>query len=802
MVSVPPYAYRLEAPVTAVDGDTLTLRAVATNLGGLTAETTVDVRIVEGWVVDGDALLAAGDLTQEGAAVVVASGTLTLEGSHGFRDLAVLDGAAVTQPAAPATAEIPLTGLVAAWSFDEPADPAAGGHPAQLGSAAGADANDPLYDCDAGAVARVAGNRCALDFSGDFDPAAGDYLTVANDPVLDFTAAFTLSGWIRIDSGPERHVPIFVRGADDGSDVNDVEVFVQSLSQDLVVGVNRGNGGIFDFAGFEDPPKDTLFHLAITFDGTTAGVYYDGVPQALAQNDAVLPQPLASGHGWLLGKVDHLQFDSGGGRQVFLDGLLDEVRFYDRALAIEEISSLAAATRVTLEDNLLDVTLSGDLYVACGAAIDVSGLGYRESAGYPNTVAEAAPPAVGGSHGGRGGNFAETVLAVPAALPGRTYGNLFDPRDPGAGGGGTGAGGGVIHIAALGDLVIDGALRASGGGEGSAAANGAGGSVRLDGAAISGRGTIDASGGGSASSAPGGGGGRVAIYAGTLDAGLLARTTATGGDSVDAAARGAAGTVYVRRDGDVFGELIVDSGAVASTQITELLAVGSGAMTTATAGGFTSDDADFVHSLAGIHVVINGDLGQWWPVLGHPHHGQSLDLDTSQLAFTAQPGDTYQGLYQLDRVTVRGAQVATVDLLVAAVEDVEPGSLLEAGYQPIAELTAPVAGATFAAGDSITITALADSVFGIALVRLGLSGDDVEIDGDPITRVVVAPDVSESTEMQVTLEIVDRSGRVTLDSLTVTVTPAAPSLTAGTASQTDSGHGLPPGILRKDEKED
>ena len=806
VVTSPPYAYRLIAPQTAVDGDTLTVRAVATGLGGLTSEASVNVRIIEAWVVDGAAVLSADDSTHEGDAVVVAAGTLTLEGAHEFRDLAVLDGATVTHPPTPEPAvDLPLDGLLGYWPFDDQLEPSAdfGGldHSVHLGTAAGTDANDPAFDCDVAALGPVAGNSCALDFVGDVDAATGDFSWVANAPALDFTDAFTFSAWIRIDEGIDRHLPIFIRGAYDGStDANDVELFVQAASHDLVIGVNRGNGGAPDHVGFADPPRNTLFHLAVAFDGSTVSAFYDGVPQTVTQGDAVLSPPLATGHDWLLGTVDHLQFDSGFGRRLFFDGLIDEVRLYDRALTGEEISSLAAATQVRLEDHLLDVTLTGDLYVACGGAIDVSGRGYRGGVSYPNTSDEAAAT-VGGSHGGRGGNFTESELADAAALPGRSYGSLFDPRDPGAGGVETGAdaGGGVIHVAALGDLVIDGALRATGGEDGFVA-HGAGGSIRLDGAAITGRGTVDASGGGSGSSTPSGGGGRIAFYAESLDADLLARTTATGGDGVEAAARGAAGTVYALRVGDVFGELIVDGGAVASTQITELLAVGTGTVTAVTADGFRSDDADFIHSLAGVQVVMEGDLVQTWPILGHLHHGQSLQIDDAQVAFTAQAGDTYQGLYRFDRVTVRSAQVVTADLILATVEDVEPGSLLEAGYRPVAELSEPADGASVAAGDPVTITAQVDTVFGVAAVRLGFGDDVAELTGEPFTRTVVAAAVSEPTEVTVTLEVVDRSGRVFRDSRTVTVTPA--TLELGVVRRTEIGRGMPPGILRKDEKED
>ena len=108
------------------------------------------------------------------------------------------------------------------------------------------------------------------------------------------------------------------------------------------------------------------------------------------------------------------------------------------------------------------------------------------------TALSGSIPDRGGNHAGRAGGFAGT---------GRIYGSLFDPDLPGTGGTGTDgtSGGGVMRLAAGGDAVIDGLISASGATDAGTGAQGAGGSVRLDAAAIGGLGSIDASGGGSSS---------------------------------------------------------------------------------------------------------------------------------------------------------------------------------------------------------------------------------------------------------------------------------------------------------------
>jgi hypothetical protein len=132
--------------------------------------------------------------------------------------------------------------------------------------------------------------------------------------------------------------PIFVRGADDGvTHADDIEVYVQHGSKDLIVAHNRTNGGLFDFVGFQDPPLGEWFHLAVVYDGTDVRAYYNGLPAAVVHGSTAMVAPFDTDKGWLIGKVNHLDF--GGFGERYFDGRMDEVRFWDSALTAGEVAA-------------------------------------------------------------------------------------------------------------------------------------------------------------------------------------------------------------------------------------------------------------------------------------------------------------------------------------------------------------------------------------------------------------------------------------------------------------------------------
>jgi protocatechuate 3,4-dioxygenase beta subunit len=310
------------------------------------------------------------------------------------------------------------------------------------------------------------------------------------------------------------------------------------------------------------------------------------------------------------------------GKSVVVAGTLTLEGVHD----FESLVVLDGATVTHPAASSLQAGVNGDLYVACGGAVDATGRG----------IPGKARP--GGSHGGRGGF---------SSGRGPVLGNLFDPQTPG--------GGGVIRLTVLGDAIVDGAVVANG--EPGPAGGGAGGSIRIDAATLAGAGRIQADGSrGADAGAGGGGGGRIALYATKLDAGLLERTSAAGAktESEDPAGWGAAGTIFVQREADLLGELIVDNEGTAATQPTELPAVRSGVVDEVGELGFTDREAELAGSLRGMELVFNDDPGLCYMVDGHDRNTFTLQVPDPPLSSRVQPGDTYHGVYRFDRVTVRG----------------------------------------------------------------------------------------------------------------------------------------------------
>ena len=265
--------------------------------------------------------------------------------------------------------------------------------------------------------------------------------------------------------------------------------------------------------------------------------------------------------------------------------------------------------------------------IEAGARIDLSGRGYAggdasHPGGYaPDFVAGAGTDA-GGSHGGRG-----VVWDAPGP-PGEVYGSVYVPLLAGGGGsrdergqGGT-AGGGVIRLD-LGELVLDGEVRANGAPSAfnSSRPAGAGGSVLIRASSIRGGGSIHASGASTATNSsltdrPGaGGGGRVALYVEDSQgfdpvAGIRAR----GGRRFRSTLEfgyAAPGTVYVASAASL-GRLIVDNGAGRAGPATELPSLGVGAVTNLTPDGADarlSTDVPFLPRWLGAWMALTDALG-------------------------------------------------------------------------------------------------------------------------------------------------------------------------------------------------
>ena len=216
-------------------------------------------------------------------------------------------------------------------------------------------------------------------------------------------------------------------------------------------------------------------------------------------------------------------------------------------------NSIAEADRMVL-------TVEGDLTIAAGAEIDVTGLGYN--GGYGTGLPSASYS--GGSYGGMGGVFAPGVRSDA----GPTYGSYSSPTNLGSGGTteSTATGGGAVQLNVGGMTTIDGDILAAGKNH-SSYNGGSGGSVWITTGSFAGSGTISANGGFVSYGGHGaGGGGRIAV--------VLTNGSTFGSVSMTAYAGGAglndnrgsgggmpsAGTIYRRIPGQSYGTLKVDAG--------------------------------------------------------------------------------------------------------------------------------------------------------------------------------------------------------------------------------------------------
>jgi hypothetical protein len=216
----------------------------------------------------------------------------------------------------------------------------------------------------------------------------------------------------------------------------------------------------------------------------------------------------------------------------------------------------------TAEQHKLFLDVGGDLTIASGGKIDVSGKGYDVAQG-PGKGVNNSYASGGAGHGGDGGNSSSGVAG------GSTYGSVKEPITIGSGGGissssaRTGTGGGAVKLTITNTIIIDGTIDASGlnGSGGRGDGGGSGGSVWITAGNISGSGSVQANGGSGSNTyydGGGGGGGRISLAYDTYTS-SFATLSAYGGSGPDNAQSGGAGTIFKKASTDTNGYLIANN---------------------------------------------------------------------------------------------------------------------------------------------------------------------------------------------------------------------------------------------------
>ena len=211
----------------------------------------------------------------------------------------------------------------------------------------------------------------------------------------------------------------------------------------------------------------------------------------------------------------------------------------------------------TTEADRMVLTVLGNLVIAAGAEIDVTGLGYNRDYGLGTPTGGGVYSGAG--HGGRGG-----LGYVTRGNEGMTYGSLKEPINLGSGSsddsGGTG--GGAVQLTVGGTTTVDGKILAVGG-DGDSYDSGSGGSVYITTGSFAGSGTISVNGGFKSTGVHGaGGGGRMAIVLTNGSSFGSVTLTAYAGGSPNYGGGGGfpgAGTIYTKIPSQTHGTLKVDN---------------------------------------------------------------------------------------------------------------------------------------------------------------------------------------------------------------------------------------------------
>jgi Concanavalin A-like lectin/glucanases superfamily/Bacterial Ig-like domain/Bacterial Ig domain len=193
-------------------------------------------------------------------------------------------------------------GLVAAYSFDDPPaatvdDVSGNGH---TGTLVGAAWGPGRY----GGAVDLNGTNAYVDLGplGTF-----------------YQSAFTLEAWVKKQSTSKNDVAV-VGSWNSGGPM----IWVDHLATRYQLVMNNGMSNYLDSG--QNPVAGQWQHLAATFDGTTARFFIDGV-QVASRSVSV---SIGSSNVWRIGAY-------GGSPTGFFDGLVDDVRIYNRALSGTEL---------------------------------------------------------------------------------------------------------------------------------------------------------------------------------------------------------------------------------------------------------------------------------------------------------------------------------------------------------------------------------------------------------------------------------------------------------------------------------
>lgn len=173
----------------------------------------------------------------------------------------------------------------------------------------------------------------------DIEKSSNQNLTLADasQTGLDFSTAFTLSGWFRFESIPssgDAYTLISKGRGDDNKRGYTLRLDENSGTKLLLRLSSNGTNQEDNYQSWS-PSANTWYHIAATYNGTTVKFYVNG-SQVGSDHSSSMSSIYNNNRPFKIGS----QEDSAGNPEGVYDGLVDDVRVWSRTLTALEIASL------------------------------------------------------------------------------------------------------------------------------------------------------------------------------------------------------------------------------------------------------------------------------------------------------------------------------------------------------------------------------------------------------------------------------------------------------------------------------
>ena len=177
-------------------------------------------------------------------------------------------------------------------------------------------------------------NSLALINNGASFSSDGSYLSIPYT-IAPLNGQKSYSGWVKFNNTPEGYQFVFMHGGT--FDQQSVIPFYVESNGTICVIFSDNNSGWTNQLNTNIVPETNIWnHFVTTFNGSTATLYWNGQSVATSQYTGSIDNPDTSS--FALGAYPY--GNEAYGIETSLDGMIDEVGVWDRALSQEEITSL------------------------------------------------------------------------------------------------------------------------------------------------------------------------------------------------------------------------------------------------------------------------------------------------------------------------------------------------------------------------------------------------------------------------------------------------------------------------------